>query len=148
MDNSSSLLKCYTIYFTKIFESLIFTFTIIIIISTFPLIANPIPKGFSNIEIIPSIHSIKWPKLDVFSNFIVSIIIYWISSDEKVYKKNKKTIDDKNIDNKILYFSWIKNENNTTPKHATIAPLEKERKSEIKMRKRNIKWTFLKLVWK
>ena len=48
-------------------------------------------------------------------------------------------IDDKNIDNRILYFLFINNENNITPKHATIAPLEKERKSEIKMRKRNIK---------
>ena len=52
---------------------------------------------------------------------------------------NKKRIDDNNIENKILYFLFINNENNITPRHATIAPLEKERKSEIIMRKRNIK---------
>ena len=65
-----------------------------------------------------------------------------------MYKTKKKTIDDNDIDNKVLYFLLINNENNTTPRHATIAPLEKERKSEIKIRKRNIKWTLLKLVWK
>ena len=94
-------------------------------------------KGFSTFTLEDSIRYLK--------EFRLNDVVY---PSFQLYKANKKTMDDKNIYNKILYFSWINNENNTTPRQATIAPREKERKSEIKMRERNIKWTLLKLVLK
>ena len=59
--------------------------------------------------------SFKFYSITIILNFF-----WW-----KLYKTNKKTIDEKNIDNKILYFYELIMKPYTTPRQATIAPLEK-----------------------
>ena len=85
------------------------------------------PSGLSIIDKIPSIHSIRWPKLEEFLNFNVSITKYWNSLDDnrKVkIKVNETTIPI--LNNSEYFLSNIK-ENKTIHIHATIAPLEKEK---------------------
>ena len=103
------------------------TFTVWSTPLAFPLIANPIPNGFSDIDIIPSIHSIKWPSEEVFSNLTVSISKYLISS--LTIKINNGNIKQPKInsDFRTLYFLFINNANKIIKKNETIDALENDK---------------------